>query len=163
MYALRKRSEFEGFEVFSIASMATVHYAIVSDFMVISPSQTLLQDVLRRKSNQELPQLATDAAFKRQLDGMTRPHSLVVWSKTSADLMSGVAGAAGSEMGGASDPFTPPDAAPDEGDPLRKRVDAVAKALQALDPALIVKHLPGGSLMGLSVDPAGIDLQIVSR
>ncbi len=177
LYAGRQRREFEGFQVYTLqATPFMLHYALVDDFLVASLSQTMLQDVLRRKSHPELPSLAADPAFTRQLEAMTRPHALLVWSKSSSDIFSGAASAAASELGPGGMAIAPPDAVEggDEnggagsGDappanPVNERVNALLAALTELDPTLPLKHLPGGSLLGLAFDQAGSWLEGVSR
>ncbi len=99
LHAARKKSEFQGFEVYSIPlGPVTVSYAIVDDFAVISPSPTLLQDVLRRKSDKELKNLAADASFKRELEGLAAPASLVVWEKVDPKLFATIGAQMAGEM-----------------------------------------------------------------
>ena len=170
MHAARRRTEFEGFQVYTLPIMPlSVSYAIAADFAVVSMSPTLLQDVLRRKGNEELESLASSANFRRQLDGMTQSNAVLIWSKTASQI-SGAAEA--SSMSGADEPVIGPDGqviigggegSPPDEDTLTARVHAVLQTLEHLDPTLLTKHLPAGSLLGIAVDEAGIRLEGLSR
>jgi hypothetical protein len=172
MHAARKRTEFEGFQVYTLPVMPfSLSYSIADDFAVFSLAPTLLQDVLRRKSNHELGSLVADAGFRRQFDGMTQSNALLIWTKTSTEI-SGAAQASSASAGGEDEPIYGPDGqvivpggggTPPAEDSVSSRVAAALAALQGLDPALIAKHLPQGSLLGISVDEAGVRLEGVSR
>jgi hypothetical protein len=94
MHAARRKSEFEGYVVYSLPFPGMqVSYSIVDDFMVVSPSPTLLQDVLRRKSNRELPSLRTSESFMQSIDALAAAPGFVVWNSTSSDVLDGLRGA----------------------------------------------------------------------
>jgi len=157
MHAARKKSEFQGFEVYSVPVMPfTLHYAIVDDFAVVSLSPTLLQDVLRRKSDKELKNLATDAGFKREVEGLSSASSLVIWERLDPKLFATVGAemAAGmrEERGGA-----------DPRSALERVLSSFVSSLGTIDPAVAAKHLPPGSVVGFGVDASGMRLEGVSR
>ncbi len=170
LHAARRRAEFEGFQVYTLPmGPVSISYAIVADFLAVSPSPTLLQDLLRRKANGELANLAADPVFQRQLAATGRPSALYFWSKSSAELVGQALGASSFVRA------IPSDVDGDEGhggtaaegsDPqavLEERLDAFVAALEGLDPALITKHLPAGSVLALGCDQGGIWLEGVSQ
>ncbi|MBM4013466.1 MAG: hypothetical protein FJ293_00665 [Planctomycetes bacterium] len=186
MHAARRKSEFEGYVVYSLPlGILTVNYAIVDDFMVVSPSPTLLQDVLRRKSNRELPSLRTSPAFMASFDALAAAPALAVWSSTTSDVMEGLRGAMlgegidpayveGDEEGGAfggepggdeADPVgaLEPDERGSSGGNLESHAMAMIDAFSALDPKLLLKYLPAGQLLALRCDQAGAHFEIVAR
>ncbi len=156
MHAARKKSEFQGFEVYSVPVMPlTLHYAIVDDVAVVSLSPTLLQDVLRRKSDKELKNLAADPSFKRELEGLTSNASLVLWEKVDPKLFQtiGAQMAAGFEEGRGGG----------GGDAMERALSSFIQSLGTIDPAVAAKHLPPGSVVGFGVDANGLHLEGVSR
>jgi hypothetical protein len=156
LHAARKKSEFQGFEVYSVPVMPfTLHYAILDDFAVISLSPTLLQDVLRRKSDKELKNLATDASFKREVEGLSSTVSLLVWEKVDPKLFATIGAQAAAEVAMGR--------GPDHGNPVERALFGFVQALGTIDPAVAAKHLPPGSVFGLGVDASGLHLEGVSR
>ncbi len=156
LHAARKKSEFQGFEVYTVPVMPfTLHYAILDDFAVISLSPTLLQDVLRRKSDKELKNLATDASFKREVEGLSSTVSLLVWEKIDPKLFATIGAQAAAEvaMGRSAD----------HGNPAERALLGFIQALGTIDPAVAAKHLPPGSVFGLGVDASGLHVEGVSR
>jgi len=156
MHAARKKSEFQGFEVYSVPIMPmTLHYAIVDDVAVLSLSPTLLQDVLRRKSDKELKNLAADPSFKRELEGLTSNASIVAWEKVDPKLFQtiGAQMAAGMEAGRGEG----------TGDAMERALSSFIQSLGSIDPAVAAKHLPPGSVVGFGVDANGLHLEGVSR
>jgi len=176
LHAARRRAEFEGFEIFTLPVMPfMVHYAIADDLAILSMSQTLVQDVLRRKSNPELACLRNDASFQRQLEAMVHPHGLLVWGSNTSDLFSGAGGATLGGLRAMGDPDEVeigPDGEPifgggegggEPADGVTRRLIELLQAFEALDPTLAAKHLPAGALIGLAADPEGIRIEGVSR
>jgi hypothetical protein len=182
-HAIRKRSEFEGFEVFSLPlGPMTLNYAIVADFLVLSPSATLLQDVLRRKSHVELPNLASNAVFHRQYDGLTRAPSILLWAKLSPSATTSMLAQlllprrrtppphfAGTDDGGDGNDDGDGDepkggaAAGEAPDLLETRMQAFVEAVGKLDAKLVTDTVPGGVVAGLSVAKDGVTVEGVSR
>ena len=183
MHAVRKKIEFQGFQIFSIPmTPLMLHYAILDDVAVLSTSLTMLEDVLRRKSDKELKNLAADANFKREFEGLSPGASLVVWSRADPSLYStlgaplsargamapppaagglpggddaGEAGGAKAEGAGGE--------APSLEATLEAEVKEVLEALGKVDPAVATKHLPAGSVLGMGASASGIHLEGVSR
>lgn len=155
LHAARKKSEFQGFEVYSVPVMPmTLHYAILDDVAAVSLSPTLLQDVLRRKSDKELKNLGADPSFKRELEGLTSNASLVLWEKVDPKLFQTIGGgmATAAEMGRG-----------EGADPMGRALASFVQSLGSIDPAVAAKHLPPGSILGFGVDATGLHLEGVSR
>ncbi len=79
-YAARLREEFQGFQVYHLPVMGVnVHYVVLGECVLASASDTLLKDVLRRKSNPALESLLgsdlVKAAMER-LDSDSAPFNL---------------------------------------------------------------------------------------
>lgn len=68
--AVREKSDFEGRMVSTVPTPfgLKVHFSILADMLVLSGSEELLKDVLRRVGQHELPTLATDASFASNLE-----------------------------------------------------------------------------------------------
>lgn len=183
MHAARRKSEFEGQLVYSLPmGPVTIHYAIVEDAMITSPSLPILQDLLRRRSNSELANLHGSELFARQRAGLGGVPGLLVWSANSPELFDSLGGAATQQIeGGGSDESgyydEEEDAYGDESDeqdagsadepptqsPVEQRALAFVEAFAAIDNALLKKHLPGGAVMALRFDAGGAWLEYVSR
>ncbi len=194
MHAARRKSEFEGYVVYSLPlGILTINYAIVDDFMVVSPSPTLLQDVLRRKSNRELPSLRTSPPFMASFDALEAAPALAVWSSTTSDVMAGLRGAMlgegidpaytegdeeGGGFGGEEGGEFGSESGGDEADPsgsiephehgpaggnLESHAEAMINAFSALDSKLLLKYLPAGQLLALRCDQAGAHFEVVAR
>lgn len=177
LHAVRKKIDFQGFEVFSVpVTPLTLQYAILDDVAVISSSLTMLEDVLRRKSDKELKNLAGDPGFKRNFDSLSPGASLVFWSRADPSLYSTLGaplstrgpmttlpvpgeGGDGEEGGGAK----PAGDAPSMEKSLESELAGVLEALSKIDPAVAVKHLPAGSVLGLGANASGVHLEGVSR
>jgi hypothetical protein len=182
LHAVRKKIDFQGFEVFSVpVTPLTIQYAILDDVAVISSSLTMLEDVLRRKSDKELKNLAGDPGFKRNFDALSPGASLVFWSRSDPSLYStlgaplstrgpltplpfpgGESGDDGDEAGGAK-PAGAGGEAPSMEKSLESELAGVLDALSKIDPAVAVKHLPAGSVIGLGASASGVHLEGVSR
>jgi hypothetical protein len=161
LHAARKKSEFQGFQVFTVpVTPLTIHYAVLDDVALISTSLTMLQDVLRRKSDKELKNLAGDASFKREFEALTPGSSLVLWSRADPSVFSSIGGplaALDEKEGGADGAAKSLDASMKEG-----FLDFM-RALGTVDPAVAAKHLPAGSVVGIGANAGGIHLEGVSR
>jgi hypothetical protein len=158
LHAARKKSEFQGFEVFSVPIMPMMlHYAIVDDVAVLSLSPTLLQDVLRRKSDKELKNLGADPSFKREIEGLTSNASLVLWEKVDPKLFQAI----GTQMAAAMEAGRAEGDSP--GDAMERALSSFIQSLGSIDPAVAAKHLPPGSVVGFGVDANGLHLEGVSR
>lgn len=70
MAAVREKSDFEGRMVSTVPTPfgVKVHFSFLADMLVLSGSEELLKDVLRRVGQHELPTLATDASFASNLE-----------------------------------------------------------------------------------------------
>lgn len=194
LHAARRKSEFEGYVVYTIPVMPLqISYAIVDDFMVVSPSPTLLQDVLRRKSNHELPNLRRSPSFMASFDALGAQPSLAVWSSASSDLVDGLrqtmlggtvdpgytegddgsgeefgGGAGGGEFGSESGgeeaaALAPADGSDRPGGNVEARATTLLEAFGNLDPKLLLQYLPAGQLLTLRCDATGAHLEIVAR
>jgi len=160
LHAARKKSEFQGFEVYSVPIMPmTLHYAIVDDFAVVSLSPTLLQDVLRRKSDKELKSLATDPSFKREIEALTSNPSLVLWEKVDPKLFQTI----GAQMAAGFEAGRGEGAGAGAGDAMERALSSFIQSLGSIEPAVAAKHLPPGSVVGFGVDANGLHLEGVSR
>ena len=66
MHAARKREEFQGHALYSLPIPvlgSKARYTILDNMLVFSPSAELIQDVLRRKAQSDLPTLADNESF----------------------------------------------------------------------------------------------------
>jgi hypothetical protein len=78
LHAARTRSEFQGRAVWSIPTPlgVSVHYMIDADLLVASPSRELLNDVLRRLGDHQLPTVAADARIGGLIEAIgNAPHT----------------------------------------------------------------------------------------
>jgi len=195
LHAARRKAEFEGYVIYTLPMPPIpVSYAIVDDFLVVSPSATLLQDMLRRKSNVELPNLRSAPGFTANFEALSAAPAVLLWASNSTAMLDSIGdsmrspqidpgytegddeadgdgsgddegGGFGSESGGDG---ASGDKSGDEGSepaihPIERAAQAFLAALQQLDPALMKKHMPPGSVGGISCDQAGIRLEIVAR
>ena len=121
----------------------------------LSPSGTLLQDVLRRKSDKELKNLAADPSFKRELEGLTSNASIVAWEKYDPKLFGTLAAqaVAGAEEG----------LGQGTGSAMERALLSFVQSFGTIDPAVAAKHLPPGSVAGIGVDASGLRFEGVSR
>ncbi|MSR47044.1 MAG: hypothetical protein EXS13_08260 [Planctomycetes bacterium] len=183
MHAARRKTEFEGYVVYTLPiPPVAISYAIVDDFLVVSASPTLLQDVLRRKSNLELPSLGRSESFKANYSSLMAAPGILLWANTSDEVLDSFTnalggrtidttftyrsedggGGFGSESGGdGSDGGI--DDVPVATNPVQQRADAFLAALEALDPALLKKYLPPGHLVAISCDASGLRLEVVAK
>jgi len=162
MHAARKKSEFQGFEVYSVPVMPlNVHYAILDDVAVISSSLAMLQDVLRRKSDPELKNLAAEAGFKREFDAMTPGASLLVWSRANPSAMVSNAASIAMPMGLLGEGDDGGGSSPAQ--VMKRALFELLQAFGTIDPAVVAKRLPPGTVLGLGADAQGIHLESVSR
>ncbi len=93
--ATLKREQFAGFDVYELplgipGLPLNLHYAILGEVGVLSPSPTLLRDVLRRMVSDDLPSLAGQAAFVESLTQHPSPHVMVSYDDTARTLSSGL-------------------------------------------------------------------------
>ncbi len=87
--AARERREFDGKIIWSVPTPIGLRlsYSIQPDFVVLSPSAELIEDVLRRSGQHELPTLASDESFAETLAALGKgPHSVVVVGDAASDL-----------------------------------------------------------------------------
>ncbi len=193
MHAARRKSEFEGFLIYTLPlGITTIHYTIVDDAMITSPSLSILQDILRRRSNAELANLHASTLFARQREGLEGSPGLLLWVANSPELFDSMTGVAERQVesgggyydDGSGDDNGSNDSGYDSGydegesrqpasegdepaaapeDPVQQRAKAFLEAFSALDNALLKKHLPGGSVMAMRFDAGGAWLELVSR
>ena len=190
LHAARRKSEFEGYVIYTLPMPPIpVSYAIVDDFLVVSPSPTLLQDLLRRKSNVELPNLRSAPGFTASFDGLSAAPALLLWAANSTELLDSIndslrepeidpayiegdeeedgedeGGGFGEESGGEADDGSADDEAHEHAvDPVERATQAFLDALEKLDPALMKKHMPAGSVGGISCNQGGIRFEVVAR
>jgi len=153
LHAARKRAEFQGYEMFSVPVFpgVEVHYAVLPDLAVLSLSGTLLQDVLRRKADGDLPTLAKDKEFQARLASLTRSPGLLEYQDTAANAKAAFR-------------------ALDSVGELLQRMDhgelagliGLLTGLPKVDEALIDKHFKGATVAALSVDEHGLAMEAVS-
>jgi hypothetical protein len=69
MHVARRKQEFLGFDVYVVPVFPpfSVIYAVLEDLVVLSMSPTMVQDVLRRKANPDLPALGNSEGFQEAL------------------------------------------------------------------------------------------------
>ena len=153
LHAARKRSEFQGYEVFSVPVFPPfdVHYAMLPDMAVISLSGTLLQDVLRRKAGSDLPTLADNQEFKERLASLTHTPGMLEYQDTAAN-----AKAAFRALASLGDMLREFDVGPLAG------LVSLLEDLPPTDDELIDKHLKGATVAALSVDERGFAMEAVS-
>jgi len=191
LHAARRKSEFEGYVIYTLPMPPVpVSYAIVDDFIVVSPSATLLQDMLRRKSNVELPNLRSSPGFTANFDALSTAPAFLLWASNSTELLDSISNSMrtpeidpgytegdeegdgeedGEEDGGAGFGEEADDgsAGAEEHepavDPVERAMQSFLAALEQLDPALLKKHMPAGSIGGISCDQGGIRLEVVAR
>lgn len=189
LHAARRRSEFEGYQVYTLPfGMISLHYVVLDDLFVSSPSITLVQDVLRRRANGELTNLGKSEAFTQQKKALQGQAGLLIWSANSPELLESIGGALrGSAGGGESyyyeeggegdgygegedDVYGADDGAGDGsgGDAsaaptLEARALALLEAINALDATLLKAYLPAGSIFAIRADQAGLTLESIMR
>jgi hypothetical protein len=152
LHAVRKRTDFQGFELCSVPlPPMQLQYALLPDMAVLSLSGTLVQDVLRRKAGADLPVLARDEEFLARSARLTRQPGLLEYQDTAANMR-----ALFRMLGTAGD--------------LLERIDhgelgAVVDLLSGLpqvDEALIDRHFHGATVAALSVDEHGLAMEAIA-
>ncbi|HEX5009392.1 MAG TPA: hypothetical protein VFY71_03240 [Planctomycetota bacterium] len=153
LHAARKRTEFQGYEMFGVPVFPgfEVHYAVLPDLAVLSLSGALLQDVLRRKADPDLPSLAKDKEFQARFASLTRAPGLLEYQDTAANAKAALHML-------------------DSVGELLERIDVgsmgglggLLTGLPKVDEALIDRHFKGATVAALSVDENGLMLEAVS-
>ncbi len=84
LHAARRREEFLGFQVYHlpVGGFINVHYAVLEECVLASLSDTLIKDVLRRKSNPELESLLGSGNVKTAIERLQSGSTSFTYSES---------------------------------------------------------------------------------
>ncbi len=155
MHAARKKEEFQGTTVFSvpIAMVATIRYAVLDDYLIVSLSDELLKDTLRRRASADLPNLAASDEFKAAVEkgGGGTASAMLYWDaqEFAKNALTGLKMVvAQPKRRGRT-----PDAAP---------IDNPFAGVETPDPALAEKYLKGMMIEITRIDDTGLRIHFNS-
>jgi len=158
-HATRQRSEVLGYEVFHLPLLPgfAVHYAILPDMAIVSFSETLLLDALRRKageSGQKL--LGADSIFQARVAQLEMPAGLMHYGVASLGLLiaAGLAEDARSALVA--------HLSARESDDVARTLAQRLADVPSVDPGVLAKYFDGGMLTTLTMDERGLLFQSAS-
>jgi hypothetical protein len=157
-HATRQRSVLLGHEVFHIPLLPgfTAHYAILPDVAIVSFSETLLLDALRRQSDPGTSTLGQDSLFRTRVSQLEMPAGLMHYTVASLGLLV-AAGAADSARERLVEMLTD-ETATDASRSFAKRLGD----LPEIDPQALSRYFDGGMLTTLTMDERGLLFQSAS-
>jgi|GEM_PF-2977835 len=152
MHAARTRVEFEGYDLYLIpmGPVFTLAYAVLDDLLVLSASATLVQEVLRRKADPELPSLASSQDFVTARALLPGDASIISYARAGDDIRSVLNALEELQRSGTLlvNPLKPPMRLPPE-------LLEFLRALPLPDEDVVAAHAQGAELSVLVLDERG--------
>lgn len=155
MHAARKRREFQGQSIYSLPSPlgGSIHYSVLTDLLAISMSSEIMDDVLRRRGDSDLPTLATNPEFSTALKDLLQGDLTSAGYTDSATQVRALLGAIRSIVKDGQVP----------GMPMRIHPGLSDEELEfeLPDPDLADKYFEGAAVNVMSISERGVRLTTI--
>jgi len=158
--AARQRENFDGqvIDHITLLPQFALHYAILDDVLLASPSSAVLHELLARRLHPGQPGLPSLPGFAQTLAQLPEPHGLLSYADTAAQI-----------EGALNTLKFLPELLVGTRDNLRKegaRVDFLdgldwLSALPMPDPAIVRRYLAGPTMTAIAVDDEGVHIRSV--